>query len=96
MNFVSIVSIVSIVNIFRVVSVVNIASIANQIVIIVSSVYLIITGKYFLYTNAINKKMFQFADYINLVCDKIEIEKYISVVTNTPTIFVKKWCRFIH
>ena len=52
--------------------------------------------KHFLYTNAINKKIFQFADYINLVCDKIEIEKYISVVTNTPTIFVKKWCRFIH
>ena len=40
--------------------------------------------------------MFQFADYNNLVYDRIELEKYISVMTNTRTILVKKWSRFLH
>ena len=44
--------------------------------------HLIILGKYFLYINALNKTTFAFSDFISLVQDKIEIEKYIAATLN--------------
>ena len=40
--------------------------------------HLIILGKYFLYVNAINTIMYQFDDFVSLVSDKINLEKYLS------------------
>ena len=40
--------------------------------------HLIMLGKYFLYIKALNKTTFAFSDFISLVQDKIEIEKYIA------------------
>ena len=40
-------------------------------------------------------KEFHFADYINFVYEKNKLEKYNSVMTNTQTAFVKKWCWFL-
>ena len=57
--------------------------------------HLIIIGKYFLYTNALTDQRFQFADYITLVRDKIETEKYIAIMTNNRTAFNKKWSNFL-
>ena len=44
--------------------------------------HLIIWGKYFLYVNAINTITYQFDDFVSLVRDKINLEKYISVTCN--------------
>ena len=44
--------------------------------------HLIIIGKYFLYCNALNCVKFQFAYYINLVNNKIEIEHHIAHMSN--------------
>ena len=53
-------------------------------------------GKYFLYSNALEENIkFQFVDYVNFVYEKLRVEKYISVMTNTQTAFVKKWHRFL-
>ena len=52
--------------------------------------HLILIGKYFLYTNALDDKRPQFADCITLVQDKIDIEKYIAIMTNNSSAFVKK------
>ena len=38
----------------------------------------IITGKYFLYENALNNKAYIFNEFVSLVRDKIRVEKYIS------------------
>ena len=41
--------------------------------------------------NALEENIkFQFADYVNFVYEKLRVEKYISVMTNTQTAFVKK------
>ena len=56
--------------------------------------HLILIGKYFLYTNALYDKRPQFADFITLVHDKIDIEKYIAIMTINSSAFVKKWAKF--
>ena len=49
-----------------------------------------------MYSNALEENIkFQFADYVNSVHEKLRVEKYISVMTNTQTAFVKKWHRFL-
>ena len=53
--------------------------------------HLIILGKYFLYINALNNTMFVFNDFILLVQDKIEIEKYIAATSNGEREFQQKW-----
>ena len=57
--------------------------------------HLILIGKYFLYSNALDDKRPQFADFITLVHDKIDIEKYIAIMTNNSSAFVKKWAKFL-
>ena len=43
-----------------------------------------------MYSNALEENIkFQFADYINSVHEKLIVEKYISVMTNTQTALVK-------
>ena len=53
--------------------------------------HLIIWGKYFLYVNAINSITYQFHDFVSLVRDKINLEKYISVTCNREKEFKNKW-----
>ena len=53
--------------------------------------HLIVLGKYFLYINALNNTMFVFSDFISLVQDKIEIEKYIAAMLNGEMEFQQKW-----
>ena len=53
--------------------------------------HLINIGKYFLYCKRLNGVKFQFADYISLVNDKIEIEHHIALMSNTHNKFLKKW-----
>ena len=50
--------------------------------------HLILIGKYFL--NALQDKKYQFTDFITLVKEKIDIEKYIAVRSNSRTAFEKK------
>ena len=56
--------------------------------------HLITIGKYFLYINSLDDKRYLFADFITLVQEKIEIEKYIAVMRNKRTAFDKKWYDF--
>lgn len=58
--------------------------------------HLILIGKYFLYYNSLNKVKFQFADFVNLVHDKIEIERYIALMSNNNKAFLKKWSNFVN
>jgi len=44
--------------------------------------HLIMLSKYFLYINTLNNTMFVFSDFISLVQDKIDIEKYIAATLN--------------
>ena len=48
-------------------------------------------GKYFLYINALNNTKFVFNDFISLVHDKIETEKYIAATMNAEREFQQKW-----
>ena len=57
--------------------------------------HLILIGKYFLYCKSLNSVKFQFADFLNLVYDKIEIERNIASISNKQNIFLKKWSSFI-
>ena len=59
--------------------------------------YLILIGKhiYFLYYKSLHSVKFQFADFLNLVYDKIEIERNIASLSNKQNIFLKKWSSFI-
>lgn len=53
--------------------------------------HLIIIGKYFLCTNGVHdEKRPQFTDFITLVYEKIELEKYIAITTNKLLFFNKK------
>ena len=53
--------------------------------------HLIIIGKYFLYINAVqDDKRPQFTDFVTLVNEKIELEKYIAIMTNKLLSFNKK------
>ena len=51
--------------------------------------HLILIGKYFLYINALEDKKYQFTDFITLVKENIDIEKYIAVMSNNRTAFKK-------
>ena len=44
--------------------------------------HVIILGKYFLYVNALNTSTYRFDDFVSLVRDKINLEKYIAVACN--------------
>ena len=52
---------------------------------------LIILGKYFLYVNALNTITYKFDDFVSLVREKINIEKYIAVTGNKEKEFRNKW-----
>ena len=53
--------------------------------------HLIIIGKYFLYINGVHdEKRPQFTDFVTLVNEKIELEKYIAITTNKLPSFEKK------
>ena len=52
-------------------------------------------GKYLLYTNALDDKRPQFADFVTLIHDKIDIEKYIAIMTNNSSAFVQKGAKFL-
>ena len=59
--------------------------------------HLIIIGKYFLYINAVqDDKRRQFTDFVTLVNEKIELEKYIAIMTNKLPSFIKKWSNFLN
>ena len=58
--------------------------------------HLIIIGKYFLYINGVHdEKRPQFTDFVTLVNEKIELEKYIAITTNKLLSFAKKWSNFV-
>ena len=59
--------------------------------------HLIIIGKYFLYINRVHdEKRPQFTDFVTLVNEKIELEKYIAITTNKLLSFTKKWSNFVN
>ena len=58
--------------------------------------HLILIGKYFLYYKALNKVKFQFADFVNLVHDKIGIERHIALMSNNNKAFLKMWSNFVN
>ena len=59
--------------------------------------HLIIIGKHFLYINAVqDEKRPQFTDFVTLVNEKIELEKYIAITTNKLLSFTKKWSNFLN
>jgi len=49
--------------------------------------HLVLIGKYFLYINAQDDKKYQFTDFITLVKEKIDIVKYIALMSNNLTLF---------
>ena len=57
--------------------------------------HLIILGKYFLYVNALNAITHHFADFVSLVREKINLEKYLAVTTNKNKEFKNKWNFFL-
>ena len=58
--------------------------------------HLIIIGKYFLYINgAHDEERPQFTDFVNLVYEKIELQKYITITTKKLLSFTKKWSNFL-
>jgi len=57
--------------------------------------HLIIIGKYFLYINAVgDEKRSQFTDFVTLVSEKMELEKYITITTKLH-LFNNKWSNFL-
>ena len=59
--------------------------------------HLILIGKY-LYCKSLNSAKFQFTDFLNLIYDKVEIERNIASISNKQKlyIFLKKWSSFIN
>ena len=57
--------------------------------------HLIMLGKHFLYINALNSIIFVFSDFISLVQDEMEIEKYIAATLNGEMEFRQKWKFFL-
>ena len=53
--------------------------------------HLILLGKYFLYANALNSIKHVFNDFVALVHEKMEIEKYIAATSNDEKNFGQKW-----
>ena len=57
--------------------------------------HLVILGKYFLYVNALNTITYQFDDFVSLVREKINLEKYTAVTRNKEKEFRNKWKFFL-
>ena len=57
--------------------------------------HLIILGKYVLYVNALNTITYKFNDYLSLVRQKMNVEKYIAVTCNKEKEFRNKWKFFL-
>ena len=57
--------------------------------------HLIIIGKCFLYIGAHDEKRPQLTDFVTLVNEKIELEKYIAITSNELLSFNKKWSNFL-
>ena len=57
--------------------------------------HLILLGKHFLYKSALNEARYQFADFIALVKEKIDLERYIATQSNKICSFTKKWNHFL-
>ena len=57
--------------------------------------HLIILGKYFIYVNALNTSKYRLNDFISLVREKINLEKYIAVTSNKEKEFENKWKHFL-
>ena len=53
--------------------------------------HLIILGKYFLYVKVLNTITYQFDDFVSLLHEKINLEKYIAVTCNKKKEFRNKW-----
>ena len=49
--------------------------------------HLILIGKYLLYCKALNGVKFQFVDFISLLQEKIEVEKYIAITLTNAALF---------
>ena len=55
-------------------------------------IHVIIIAKYFLYIHGVHdEKRPQFTDFVTLVYEKIELEKYIAITTNKLLFFTKRW-----
>ena len=57
--------------------------------------HLILLGKHFLYKSALNEARYKFADFIALVKEKIDLERYIATQSNKICSFTKKWNHFL-
>ena len=51
--------------------------------------YLIILGKYFLFVNTLNNTTYDFDDFLSLVREKINLQKYIAVTSDKEKEFRK-------
>ena len=51
--------------------------------------HLILIGKYFLYTCSLNARRYHFGDFIALVWEKLEIEKYIATSSDSSMFLAK-------
>ena len=58
--------------------------------------HLIILGKYFLYTNTLNKNESLFVDFTSSVREKIKLERYMAVISGSQKDFIKKWNTFLN
>ena len=56
--------------------------------------HLIFIGKYFLYCKAVNNAIPLFEDFVTLVVEKIEIERYIAFMSNKCGASLEKWSGF--
>ena len=52
--------------------------------------HLIILAKRFLYVNALNNTTHEFDDFLSLVREKVNLQKYIAVTSNNKKDFWKK------
>ena len=57
--------------------------------------HLIILGNYFSFVNALNTITYQFDDFVSLVREKINLEKYVAVTRNKEEEFGNKWKFFL-
>ena len=55
----------------------------------------IILGNYFSFVNALNTITYQFDDFVSLVREKINLEKYVAVTRNKEKEFGNKWKFFL-
>jgi len=58
--------------------------------------HLILIGKFLLNCKSLNGVKLQFANFIALLQEKIEIGKYIAIMSNKCSTFSKKWSKFIN